>query len=124
VLTNHVYLHTFNESTKYPPPGLFGGGTAKPCHTVAWPGTAKEQVFYDRQAHVGPLFMGESVSVRSGGGGGWGPPLKRDPVLVARDARNELITEEVAHEVYGVILDPITFEVDTEATQRERAGRM
>lgn len=124
VLTDHVYLHTFNESTKYPPPGLFGGGTAKPCHTVAWPGTAKEQVFYDRHAHVGPLFTGETVSVRSGGGGGWGPPLKRDPALVARDAKNELITMEIAREVYGVILDPISFEVDLAATQRERASRM
>jgi hypothetical protein len=29
---------------------------------------------------------------------------------------------ETAREVYGVILDPLTFEVDAEATQRERVG--
>lgn len=123
VLTDYVFLHTFNESTKCPPAGLFGGGAAKPCHTVAWPGTPKEQVFFDRQAHVGPLLTGDTVSVRSGGGGGWGDPLKRDPSLVARDVKNELISVETACQVYGIVLNPQTFEVDTGATQREREER-
>lgn len=107
--------------TKCPPTGLFGGSTAKPCHTVAWPDTAKEQVFYDRHAHVGPLLTGDTVSVRSGGGGGWGDPLQRDPRLVARDAKNELITVDTALKTYGVVLDPATFEVDAQATDQVRA---
>jgi N-methylhydantoinase B len=123
VLTDYVFLHTFNESTKCPPAGLFGGGMAKPCHTVAWPDTAKEQVFFDRHAHVGPLLTGDTVSVRSGGGGGWGDPLKRDPRLVARDAKNELINIDTALKLYGVVLDPATFEVDAQATEQARAGQ-
>ena len=123
VLTDHVFLHTFNESTKYPAWGLFEGQEAVPCHTVAWPGTDKERAIYDRQAGVGPLFDGEMVSVRSGGGGGWGNPLERDPALVVRDAKNELITIEEAQRDYGVILDPDTLAVDEAATEKERAGR-
>ena len=123
VLTDHVYLHTFNESTKCPPWGLFDGNEAQPCHTIAWPGTEKERVLYDRQAHVGPLFTGETVSVRAGGGGGWGNPLERDPALVAKDAKNELISVEDAKRDYGVVLDATTLEVDSAATDRERANR-
>ncbi len=62
------------------------------------------------------------VSVRSGGGGGWGNPLERDPALVARDAKNELISAEDAKRDYGVILEATTLEVDTTATERERAS--
>lgn len=123
VLTDHVFLHTFNESTNCPPPGLFGGTAAKPCHTVAWPGTDREKAFFDRQAHIGPLLTGDTVSARSGGGGGWGDPLQRDPALVARDAKNELITLAEARRDYGVVLDPASLTVDATATAQERAGR-
>jgi N-methylhydantoinase B len=123
VLTDHVYMHTFNECTKYPPWGLFGGGDGKPCYTVAWPGTPKETVLYDRQAHVGPLFAGDTVSVRSGGGGGWGDPLRRDAAMVASEARSELISAETARQAYGVVLDPETLAVDEAATHEERERR-
>jgi N-methylhydantoinase B len=123
VLSDHVYLHTFNEGTKCPPWGLFGGHDAKPCCTIAWPGTPKERVLYDRQAHVGPLLRGDTVSVRSGGGGGWGDPLQRDPALVASEAKNELISAETARKAYGVVLDPETLEMDEAATREERARR-
>jgi N-methylhydantoinase B len=122
VLTDHVYLHTFNEGTKCPPWGLFGGKAGQPCYTVAWPDTPKELVLRDRQAHVGPLFRGDTVSVRSGGGGGWGDPLQRDPALVARDVKNELLSVEAARQAYAVLLDPATYELDVDGTQRERAA--
>ena len=123
VLTDHVFLHTFNESTKCPPWGLFEGEEAIPCYTVVWPDTDKELALHDRQAHVGPMSHGETVSVRAGGGGGWGNPLERDPALVVRDTKNELSTVEDARRDYGVILDPNTLEVDLAATEAERAGR-
>lgn len=103
--------------------GLFGGQPGKPSYTKAWPVTSKELVLYDRQAHVGPLNPGDTVSARSGGGGGWGDPLKRDPYLVAQDVKNELLSVEAAHTAYGVRLDPATLTVDVDGTQRERASR-
>jgi N-methylhydantoinase B len=123
VLADHVFLHTFNEGTKCPPWGLFGGQPGKPSYTVAWPGTPKELVLYDRQAHVGPLFPGDTVSARSGGGGGWGDPLQRDPTLVAQDVKNGLLSIEAAHAAYGVQLDPTSLDVDLEGTRSERSSR-
>jgi N-methylhydantoinase B len=51
------------------------------------------------------------VRVRSGGGGGWGDPLERDPEAVAADVRNGFVTVEAARDTYGVVVDPETFAV-------------
>jgi N-methylhydantoinase B len=38
------------------------------------------------------------------GGGGYGDPLRRDAAAVARDVRDGLVSPEIAHSVYGVVL--------------------
>jgi N-methylhydantoinase B len=48
------------------------------------------------------LKKDDVVSIRSGGGGGWGDPRERDPVLVRRDVLNGYITAKEAQKVYGV----------------------
>jgi N-methylhydantoinase B len=42
--------------------------------------------------------------VRTGGGGGWGDPLERDPEAVRRDVIEEFISPQSAHDNYGVVL--------------------
>jgi len=57
--------------------------------------------------------------VRTGGGGGWGDPLERDPALVRSDVIEELVSGEAALDQYGVVLrDDLT--LDETATQKER----
>jgi N-methylhydantoinase B len=41
----------------------------------------------------------------SGGGGGYGDPLERDPAAVAQDVVDEVVSGEMAGDVYGVVLD-------------------
>ncbi len=62
---------------------------------------------------------GESFVFHSGGGGGWGDPLQRDPKLVLEDVHDEIVSREQAAAVYGVILTN-TLELDHEATQHRR----
>ncbi len=50
-------------------------------------------------------------------GGGYGDPLDRDPELVLEDCRLELISTDVAREVYGVVVDAERRAVDPEATE-------
>jgi N-methylhydantoinase B len=66
---------------------------------------------------------GEIFGKVSGGGGGVGPPLERDPIAVQRDVRNEMTTVDYAREVYGVVIDPDTLEIDEEATRALRAEK-
>jgi N-methylhydantoinase B len=44
---------------------------------------------------------GDVIRVRTGNGGGYGDPRRRDPAAVAADVRNGFITPERAQEVYG-----------------------
>jgi N-methylhydantoinase B len=53
-------------------------------------------------AHV-PVPLHAEAIVRTGGGGGWGDPLDRDPELVRSDVREELVSRLAAREHYGVV---------------------
>ena len=57
---------------------------------------------------------------RVGGGGGVGNPLDREVDKVSKDALREYISIENARQTYGVVIDPVTSEVDNEATARLR----
>jgi N-methylhydantoinase B len=62
---------------------------------------------------------GESFVFESGGGGGWGDPLRRDPQLVLDDVRNELLSRERAEKAYGVVVNA-ALELDSDATEQRR----
>jgi N-methylhydantoinase B len=64
---------------------------------------------------------GEVFGKVSGGGGGVGDRLERDPIAVQRDVRNEMTSVDYARDVYGVAIDPETLEIDAEATRALRA---
>lgn len=54
------------------------------------------------------------------GGGGYGDPLERDYALVIKDVRDGVISLDRAKKLYGVIIDPANFRVDTTQTEKER----
>jgi N-methylhydantoinase B len=57
------------------------------------------------------------LDVTSGGGGGWGDPLDRDPEWVLRDVFDEIISVDSAQGTYGVVLDAAGTAVDAERTE-------
>jgi N-methylhydantoinase B len=63
---------------------------------------------------------GDLISIRTSGGGGWGDPLERDPKLVLEDYKNDLITLDIAANIYRVIIDPINNEINWEKTKEQR----
>jgi N-methylhydantoinase B len=62
---------------------------------------------------------GDTITVLSAGGGGWGSALDRDAAAVFDDVRNEMLTVAKAREWYGVVIDGDR--VDAVATDRLRA---
>ena len=62
------------------------------------------------------LRPGDTVEVRTPGGGGYGPAAARSPERVARDVRRGYYTGEQARERFLVCLSPETGEVDPAAT--------
>ncbi|GII62545.1 5-oxoprolinase [Sphaerisporangium krabiense] len=51
-----------------------------------------------------PVAAGQTIRVRTTGGGGWGSPYDRDPALVAADVRDGKVSLDAARTDYGVIL--------------------
>jgi N-methylhydantoinase B len=63
---------------------------------------------------------GETITVISAGGGGWGNPLHRDPAAVFEDVRNEMLSAVKAREWYGVVINGDGVDLAaTEALQAE-----
>ena len=70
-----------------------------------------------------PGEPGDIVITQSQGGGGAGDPLDRDVEQVRMDTLDEIISPKTARQVYGVVMDPETFEVDYDATNELRAKK-
>jgi N-methylhydantoinase B len=57
---------------------------------------------------------------QAGGGGGYGNPHLRKAEKVAQEVKNGIISVQQAKESYGVVVDPETFAVDFEKTNKLR----
>ena len=111
---------TLVKKTKTKPWGMAAGADGGNGHVILRPGTAGEEVtgmIYES------MFPGDILVNNSGGGGGWGDPLKRDPEKVLADVRNDYVSLEQAREVYRVVIDADNMTVDREATAAARQAR-
>jgi len=70
------------------------------------------------------LVPGDVVTIDAPGGGGYGNPLERDPEIVASDVIEGYISLESAGNDYGVAVNPVTGEVDSEETEKLRQLRI
>ncbi|WP_415380541.1 hydantoinase B/oxoprolinase family protein [Halosimplex sp. TS25] len=69
--------------------------------------------------HRGEYEPGDAISVRSGGGGGYGDPLDRPPEAVREDVRDGYLSRAAARETYGVVVTP-GGDLDRQATLDRR----
>jgi len=82
--------------------GLFGGKNGEPNEFICRPNTDREMVLRRRVSNYGPFFKDELISIRSGGGGGWGPCTERDPARIIRDVVNGYLDAQQAEDIFGV----------------------
>ena len=68
------------------------------------------------------LSPGETIRIVSPGGGGYGDPLERDPLAVARDVEDSFVTVAEAREQYGVVV--ANGKVDIVATEKLRKSKV
>ena len=98
--------------------GVLGGKPTPPCRTYLRRGDELIRV----KPHRMQQFMPGDVLIKlSSGGAGVGDPRERPTDAVAEDVRNGMVTVEAARLIYGVAVDPSTFEVDEELTAKLRA---
>lgn len=110
-------LYLWLERSVTPAWGLFGGesATGPECDISG------SQDRHDLKANRMQLKAGDTVVIKTGGGGGWGDPLERDPEAVAQDVRDGSISRARAEARYAVVLDNELM-LDGAATAARRAA--
>lgn len=101
------------------PHGLFGGLPGSVSRYILFPAGGAPAKDLSSKTTV-QLQPGDAISYRTSGGGGFGPPRDRDPLLVLRDVREGKISPERARTVYGV---PLTPTPSSAVRLRRRPGR-
>jgi N-methylhydantoinase B len=100
--SSEVRLTILADRDRWGPWGLFGGQPGARARYLLISGGEEKELSSKVTLDVKP---GEIISYRTCGGGGYGPPAKRDPRAVLRDVRERRITRERARSVYGVVIE-------------------
>ena len=122
VLCSEASLTVTAGRSKFPCWGAAGGMPGTPNYCIVY--KKEEDPLRTKNIAAYNMVRGDMVSLRTGGGGGWGDALTRDPERVRWDVKNEYISVEDAKNIYGVVIAPSTLEIDWKRTQefRERKG--
>ena len=108
-----------SDRRKYPPYGLADGHPGRGSRSVLNP---------DKQAELLPtkintrLRKGDIFLHQNAGGGGYGSPMDREQERVWWDWRNGKVTTRHAKEVYGVVIDEQTGQINEIETDKLRSN--
>jgi N-methylhydantoinase B len=97
-------LSSMGDREDFPAWGLYGGKPGRNQGFVINPSTPEE-------VSIGVMTTGYDVKrgdfwdYWSGGGGGWGDPLEREPELVLEDVKDGYVSPEGARRDYGVVVN-------------------
>jgi N-methylhydantoinase B len=114
VLGDETRMTCIMDRSICPPWGLAGGRAAEHDRVIVDPATPDEAMHM--KAMRVPLAAGALASVQTGGGGGYGDPLERDPERVLADVIAGYVSPESARESYGVVLEDGASAVDRAET--------
>jgi N-methylhydantoinase B len=118
-----VTFHTQIDRAHCKPWGLEGGGEATGNQVAMRIDDEWKTDYPNAKVMLAPLKPGDALLVRSGGGGGHGDPFSRPVDAVREDVRQGYVSVESAEELYGVVVDAETLDVDLKATGKRRSSR-
>jgi N-methylhydantoinase B len=101
LLEGRAVITVLGDRMKNAPYGLNGGLPGGATEIVVDPGGPNERRLPSKVTGV-PIGAGEVFGTRTGGGGGWGDPRKRDRAAVRRDLALGKIGPKAAREIYGL----------------------
>jgi len=102
----------------YPPWGLKGGMNGPGNRVIIYKAGSQPREIRRISAEV--FRKGDLISILTSGGGGFGNPLERDPELVFYDYKNDLITREEALEIYGVVIENNSINIEKTKIIRDK----
>ena len=125
VIAGNPVVGTFGDRKHFPPWGVRDGQSGWAQNCIINPDTPERREL-GLATSGEQLKTGDVVEIRSGGGGGYGSPLDREPWRVARDVKLGFVSATAARDVYGVVLECVAPEraewhIDDAATAELRA---
>jgi len=102
----------------YPCWGINGGGNGTSNYFVIEKGNQAPRRL--RKVAAESMQMNDLIRLKTGGGGGFGNPMEREPERVLKDVIDGYITTEQAKNDYGVIVDTRAMKVDEQETANLR----
>ena len=112
-------IYLWWERSRHPAWGILGGQSGKPPLVAINPSTPDEKRMF--KVNGMKLKMGDVVRVESGGGGGCGDPLDREPQKVQEDILDGYIDQTEAKTAYGACFVSGTDGIDIEGANKRRA---
>jgi N-methylhydantoinase B len=114
-----LMLNSKIERTHCRPWGLDGGLEAT-GNEIRVRRAGAPMTFANAKASTVALKAGDTFTIRSGGGGGFGSPLERPAEAVREDVKQGYVSRDAAHDRYGVVLHGATPQIDQAATRARR----
>jgi N-methylhydantoinase B len=100
-----MFANRSMERVDCPPWGLRGGADgAPPLNIIDRTNGTREEIGKGLNRY--PLGAGDTMTMLTAGGGGWGDPAERAPARVREDLQRGYITPEAAQRDYGITADP------------------
>jgi len=118
ILDHEAYVTLSTERSFTDPWGLFGGKPGRNSRCLLENIDGSIESLPARITTVIPA--GKKIIYQTPGGGGMGSPFTRDPKAVQRDFIDGFISVERAKKEYGVIIDPVSREINYTATDELR----
>lgn len=121
IVDNGVF-NGISERSACPPWGLAGGapGASGQISVERGKGASKRAERFHKVTGL-RFGAGDKLYFRTGGGGGFGSPLAREPERVASDVVQGYVSIDAARLQYGVVIDARTLAVDAVKTKSLRA---
>jgi N-methylhydantoinase B len=118
-------VSALGDRVDHPPFGVTGGGAATPSRVELTVGNRTFVPAMRSKFEKQQMKAGDSISVASPGGGGFGDPLTRDLEAVERDLNLGYVSRKTAEAVYGAVVlegpGVARYRVDAAASAKRRA---
>lgn len=102
------------------PWGINGGEPGSSSYKLLIKNGGQEKIVLESKVDHIEVQKGDQLLFVTGGSGGWGDPLSREPEKVRLDVIRQLASIEKARESYGVVLESESFEINQEQTEALR----
>ncbi|MCA9904762.1 MAG: hydantoinase B/oxoprolinase family protein, partial [Anaerolineae bacterium] len=123
VLGERAAVTTTYGRHRFLPWGADAGGAGSANGAAVIPAGAEAPTVWRGKLTRYPLKRGDVARLITGTGGGYGDPYARPVEAVRDDVRNGYVTLEQAESSYGLIFDPVTFELKAVLPEREQFAR-